>query len=83
MSGGSRNGNQQREARPAHAGPHSRRHRCAAPQRARHRALRWGARPARERRRGDDSRSSLCTAQSVLHGAIFPGSHCPARGHRV
>jgi len=40
-----------------------------------------GARPVRGRRRRMTAadQPSSCTAQTVLYGAIFLGSHCPAR----
>ncbi len=53
--------------------------------RARHRALRWDARPARARRSSRSSADQPISSVmlSVLCGAVFLAPYCPARGHRV
>ena len=43
----------------------------------------WGARPARARRIGKVPQSNPAHSGTARRGAIFLGSHCPARRHRV
>jgi hypothetical protein len=53
--------------------------------RARRPALRWDARPARARlRAGTETADQFRSLRHgrAARGAIFPGIHCPARGHR-